>query len=63
MIKGRVEESIYIGTDTRYIIRLTDKTSVIVREQNLEPGRMHKYHHGEEVGLDWNPANAMVLAE
>ena len=63
MVKGRVEESIYIGTDTRYIIRLTDEMSVTVREQNLAPGRMHEYHVGDEVGLNWNPANAMVLTE
>ena len=63
MIKGRVEESIYIGTDTRYIVRLTDEISVTVREQNLDPGRVHKYQAGDEVGLNWNPENAMVLTE
>jgi len=63
MIKGRVEESIYIGTDMRYIIRLTDEVSVTVREQNLSPGRLHEYNVGDEVGLNWNPANAMVLTE
>jgi spermidine/putrescine transport system ATP-binding protein len=63
MVKGRVEETIYIGTDTRYIIRLTDKISVIVREQNLDPGRLHGYDVGDEVGLDWNPVHALVLTE
>ena len=63
MVKGRVEESIYIGTDTVYIIRLTDKVSVTVREQNLDPGRVQAYHTGDEVGLNWNPANALVLTE
>jgi spermidine/putrescine transport system ATP-binding protein len=63
MVKGRVEESIYIGTDTRYIIRLTDEQIVTVREQNLDPGRDHHYQVGEEVGLNWNPENAMVLTE
>ena len=63
MVKGRVEETIYIGTDTRYVIRLTDDMSVTVREQNLDPGRVHVHQVGEEVGLDWNPANALVLTE
>jgi spermidine/putrescine transport system ATP-binding protein len=63
IVKGRVEESIYIGTDTRYIIRLTDELSVTVREQNLAPGRGYRYQVGDEVGLNWNPENAMVLAE
>jgi spermidine/putrescine transport system ATP-binding protein len=63
MLKGRVEEMIYIGTDTRYIIRLTDKTSVTVREQNLDRSRARLYQKGDEVGLKWNPAQALVLTE
>ena len=63
MVKGRVEETIYIGTDTRYIIRLTDKMSVTVREQNLDPGQGKIYRPGDKVGLNWNPKNAMVLTE
>jgi spermidine/putrescine transport system ATP-binding protein len=63
MVKGRVEESIYIGTDTRYIIRVTDELSVTVREQNLAPGQGRGYQVGDEVGLNWNPENAMVLTE
>ena len=63
MLKGRVEEMIYIGTDTRYIIRLTDKTSVTVREQNLDRSRDRMYQKGDEVGLKWDPAQALVLTE
>jgi spermidine/putrescine transport system ATP-binding protein len=63
MVKGRVEESIYIGTDTRYIIRLTDELIVTVREQNLALRQGHGYQIGDEVGLNWNPENAMVLTE
>ncbi|MFQ5434858.1 MAG: ABC transporter ATP-binding protein [Anaerolineae bacterium] len=63
MVNGRVEETIYIGTDTRYIIRLTEKASVTVREQNLDPSQARKYHVGDEVGLNWNPAHALVLTE
>lgn len=63
MIKGRVEETIYIGTDTRYIVRLTDKTSVTVREQNLGRDQTRMYRKGDQVGLNWNPAHARVLKE
>jgi spermidine/putrescine transport system ATP-binding protein len=63
MLKGRVEEMIYIGTDTRYIIRLTDQTSVTVREQNLDRSRDRLYQKGDEVGLKWNPDQALVLTE
>jgi spermidine/putrescine transport system ATP-binding protein len=63
MITGRVEETIYIGTDMRYIIRLTDKVSVTVREQNLDPDQVHKYRVGDDLGLSWNPHHALVLTE
>jgi spermidine/putrescine transport system ATP-binding protein len=63
MTKGRVEERIYIGTDTRYVVRLTDSTHVAVREQNLNPERVRIYNVGDEVGLNWNPAHALVLTE
>jgi spermidine/putrescine transport system ATP-binding protein len=63
MITGWIEESIYIGTDTRYIIRLTNEQTVIVREQNLAPDQGHGYRAGDEVGLNWNPEYAMVLTE
>lgn len=63
MIKGQVEETIYIGTDMRYIIRLSDNMNVTVREQNLNPNRAYKYQRGDEVGLKWDPAHAQVLKE
>jgi spermidine/putrescine transport system ATP-binding protein len=63
MVNGKVEECIYIGTDTRYVIRLTDHTLVTVREQNLTPEQAQLYREGDLVGLDWNPQHALVLTE
>ena len=63
LVRGRVEESIYIGTDTRFIIRLNDNTSVTVREQNLENNQANIYQRGDEVGLDWDISHALVLTE
>lgn len=63
LIKGRVEESIYIGTDTRFIIRLTDKTQITVRTQNLSSSTENTYQKGDEVSLDWDLAHALVLME
>jgi spermidine/putrescine transport system ATP-binding protein len=63
LVRGRVEESIYIGTDTRFIIRLNDNTSVTVREQNLNRNPADVYQRGDEVGLNWDPAHAQVLTE
>jgi len=63
MVKGQVQEVIYIGTDTRYVVSVTGTTSVTVREQNLDPEHMRLYRVGDEVGLNWNPAHALVLTE
>jgi spermidine/putrescine transport system ATP-binding protein len=63
LVRGRVEESIYIGTDTRFIIRLNDNTSVTVREQNLVRDQADVYQKGDEVGLNWDPTHALVLTE
>ena len=63
MVEGRVLETIYIGTDTRYIIRLKDNTSITVREQNLNSNQPNKYQRGDKVGLNWDPAHAQVLRE
>jgi spermidine/putrescine transport system ATP-binding protein len=63
MLNGWVEEAIYIGTDMRYIIRLSDNTNVTVRQQNLDHGQERKYSVGDQVGLSWNPTNALVLTE
>lgn len=63
MVRGRVRESIYIGTDTRYVVQLTDQTQVEVREQNLDPDSALQHRVGDEVGLNWNPAHALVLTE
>jgi spermidine/putrescine transport system ATP-binding protein len=37
-VEGRVEEVIYTGTDTRYLVRLTEHTRVMVRRQNVAVG-------------------------
>jgi spermidine/putrescine transport system ATP-binding protein len=63
MLTGCVAEKIYIGTDVRYLIRLTDNIVVTVREQNLDPERASLFYEGDEVGLNWNPAHALVLTE
>ncbi|MFL7892171.1 MAG: ABC transporter ATP-binding protein [Anaerolineales bacterium] len=63
LIDGIVKETIYIGTDTRYILQITDSTLVTVREQNINPDYVGVFHVGDRVGLNWNPAQALVLTE
>jgi spermidine/putrescine transport system ATP-binding protein len=63
MVKGKIKEVIYIGTDTRYIVQLTERTEVVIREQNIDPSRMSQVREGDEIGVAWNPAHALVLTE
>ncbi len=62
-VPGRVEEVVYIGTDTYYLVRLTDCCTIRVRVQNsqnrLDSGEM--VGEGTEVLLSWLPETAMVL--
>lgn len=62
-VRGRVEEVVYIGTDTYYLVRLTERCTVRVRVQNsqnrLDSGEA--IGEGEEVLLSWIPETAMVL--
>jgi spermidine/putrescine transport system ATP-binding protein len=63
MVKGLVEETVYLGTEMRYIVLLTDQTSVMVREQLIAPEGRRSYQAGDEVGLNWNPEHALILTE
>ena len=42
---GRVEQVVYVGTDTRYRVRLSDHVSLVVREQNIVSTTDPVSHH------------------
>ena len=60
--EGRVTETVYIGTDTRYIVQVTDKSSLVVRMQNLGEG-MKVFEPGDEVAVGWDVDSARILTE
>ncbi len=60
---GRIVKLVYIGTDTRYRIQLTDNSSLVVREQNIVPSGKQKFKLGDAVVVHWDPASATTLAE
>jgi len=59
-ISGTIEHSVYIGTDTRYVVRLTEETVVQVRQQNMVSGGTH-LEKGMSVNLFWDSENARIL--
>ncbi|MGE5660033.1 MAG: ABC transporter ATP-binding protein [Actinomycetota bacterium] len=59
---GTVEEVIYIGTDTRYAVRLTEESLLGVRRQNLHREDWQRYAVGEKVRVAVSPGSICILA-
>jgi spermidine/putrescine transport system ATP-binding protein len=60
-LPGVVEEVIYTGTDTRYLVRLTEKAIVTVRQQNVDVGAAVSFPVGTQVFVCWQPESARLL--
>jgi len=58
-VRARIDETLYIGTDTRYQVRIGDDT-ITVRVQNLSQ-RKHMLQVGQEVYASWDKHSANVL--
>jgi len=63
VLKGMVDEAIYIGTDTRYRVRLTKEVVLFVRMQNFGSRYDTPFKVGDEVFVFWIAENAQVLTE
>ena len=59
---GKVIDLIYLGTDTRYVVRIAEKTDVVVRMQNSISSK-HNFSVGEEISVMWNHEHARVMEE
>jgi spermidine/putrescine transport system ATP-binding protein len=60
-VPGIVQEVIYTGTDTRYLVQLTEKTTVTVRQQNVGIGATACFPVDTQVYLHWQPESARLL--
>jgi spermidine/putrescine transport system ATP-binding protein len=58
---GIIEEAIYIGTDTRYVIRVTTNSVVVVRCQNLHRDELRRYQVGNQVKVVVSPDSLAIL--
>jgi spermidine/putrescine transport system ATP-binding protein len=59
---GRIEDVVYGGTDTRYIVRLGDRT-IVVRQQNLHPETLQQYAANSSVQVSIDPKCLRILEE
>jgi len=62
-IKGRVEEVIYIGTDTHYGVRFGGSHKVRVREQNITQAHREIAKTGDEVTVSFTRTAPRLLTE
>jgi spermidine/putrescine transport system ATP-binding protein len=63
LLDGIVREAVYIGTDTRYVVTIGQKTNVIVRLQNFGQRYDTIFRAGDRVNVFWDNVNARILAE
>lgn len=62
-VPGVVDEVVYFGTNTSYLVSLTDHTSVTVRRQNEDVGQHLGFSKGAKVYLYWQPECCRLLKE
>ena len=60
-LPGKIEECIFIGTDTRYLVRLSDNTSLVIREQNGMNERLSLFNVGASVRAQCSVEHALML--
>jgi spermidine/putrescine transport system ATP-binding protein len=61
VVQGEVLETVYIGTDTRYTVRIGQKTELVVRMQNVGLRSDATFTPGQKVYVYWDYENANVL--
>lgn len=63
MVRGTVREAIYIGTDMRYIVQITDRTQLVARMQNYGHRGEQRLGRGDSVWAYWAAENARILLD
>lgn len=60
---GRIQQCIYIGTDTRFDVSINGIASLVVRLQNYGSRYDVPFDSGDEVYIHWAAENAQILTE
>ncbi len=62
-LTGIVQDKVYIGTDTRYLVALPSGETVIVRVQNGYGSEVVGFEKGDQVRVIWSPEDAHLLTD
>jgi len=60
-VSGQIEEVVYIGTDSRYLVRVTEGSRLVARLQNVRSADQAGFRPTEKVYLTWEPDVARIL--
>ncbi len=62
-LPGVIKQAIFVGTDMRYLITVTENVEVVVREQNGLTERPEQFPPGVAVRLQCSSQQALILTE
>jgi spermidine/putrescine transport system ATP-binding protein len=61
--QGTIENVVYIGTDTNYVVRLDSGATVRIREQNIAPSIGKGLDEGATAFLFWQTESSLLLPD
>jgi spermidine/putrescine transport system ATP-binding protein len=63
LMRAKVIQDVYIGTDTRYVLDIPGNQDVVARVQNFGLRSDTYFTSGQEINIYWNAENARVLTK
>lgn len=63
MVTGQIRQISYIGTDTRYLVRIGESSDLAVRVQNTDYQRALAFREMQAVKVLWHAQNARILTQ
>lgn len=61
--RGEITTQVYIGTDTQFLIQLSEDTTISVREQNPDITAGPALQRGEQIYVTWSPESTLILMD
>ncbi len=62
-LPGEIREVIYVGTEIRYLVRISERTVISVRQPNVGDAAVERFPVGAQVYLHWAPQSANLLVD
>ncbi|MDM8527602.1 ABC transporter ATP-binding protein [Anaerolineales bacterium HSG24] len=64
VLSGQITELVYLGTDTRFVVRVFDKFMIDIRHQNItDVNQVSGMDKGQTVNISWQSSSARILVD